>query len=182
VPALRRDRYRTTAATGRADRKSPLGTACPARDPPGPHRAILCATLPLADPYPDLPHADRPDYRIVPIGSPYIQLDPKLKTQRPVHTAWGAFVVHQTQRKPWYRMAGLYDERQRATRLCHHLRGTSARRLQVREVRLYDAHPLLQSPPGTLVTAFDLKTNPLVVLRHRDRDPTDLPQRLASAG
>ena len=156
--------YKSVSASGRPNPKSPLKHRCTESDPPAGHSTILCATLPVAEPFPDLPSSERPDYRVVPQRNPYIRLNKAIRSEAPVMRAWGAFVVTYANGKPRYSMAGLYRHRAGAANLCEHLSGINARSLDVREVALQEAEPLPGCAAGRFATVFNARTNPVIVM------------------
>ena len=156
--------YKSVSASGRPNPKSPLKHRCTESDPPAGHSTILCATLPVAEPFPDLPSSERPDYRVVPQRNPYIRLAEANNRETPVMRAWGAFVVTYANSKPRHSMAGLYRERDGAANLCEHLRGINARSLDVREVALHEAGATPDNKDSLFLTVFNSKTSALLVV------------------
>lgn len=156
--------YKTPSQRNGRDFSNPLKPSCTASSTAtDKHRTVLCATLPLTSPYPDLPPRDQPDFRIEPHEVAYIQLESDLRQQTPALKAWAAFHLIYDRAKPWHRLVGIFRDRDRATKLTEHLRGLNARSFDVREVSLHYAEPLFGTAPGTFVTMFDVKTNPLLV-------------------
>jgi hypothetical protein len=156
--------YKTPSSSNHRDFKNPLGYTCPASETPNAgHLSKLSARLPMHCLYPDLPPAERPDFQVELSEQPYFILPEGISQQPATHKVWGAFHVVYNGSSPWHRLAGLYFDRNKAQRLTQHLRGLNARSFDVREVALHPAEAAVGGPPNTLITVFDVKTNPLLV-------------------